>query len=259
MTRTTAAALPETCCAVLWLWPGQALYAGPSLRLGTHSGSVSCLAIGVDAPFTVRTDAHGEHRVRSALIGPRVPHRVVAGGERMVFCYLDPASASERSCRDRMRGRDPVLALHHAAEEELAAHDLTGAVAARGWLALACPRAEPVLDERIAAATAVLRADPAPSAAELAAEAGLSMSRFLHLFRAQTGTSVRRYRLWARMLRAGTLLAEGGDLTGAAVGAGFASPSHFSDSFRAMSGLAPSALLATGVDIRFGDVLSARG
>ncbi|PXY30251.1 AraC family transcriptional regulator [Prauserella sp. PE36] len=250
MTRTRARALPETCCARLWLWPGTALYAGPSLRLDTHSGSVSCLAVGADAPFTIRTARHGEREVRSALIGPRLPHRLVAHGERMVFCYLDPASARERACRARMRHRDGDLAHHHADEAALASGP--DDAAAERWLDLACPRPEPMPDERIAVATTRLREHPASSAAELAAAAGLSVSRFLHLFRACTGTSVRRYRLWARMLLAGTLIAEGHDLTAASAGAGFASPSHFSDSFRAMFGLAPSTLLGTGVEIRPG-------
>jgi len=49
-----ASALPRTHYpAQLWLWPGSALYVGPSLRLGAHSGSVSCLAVAVNGTFTV--------------------------------------------------------------------------------------------------------------------------------------------------------------------------------------------------------------
>ena len=32
MSAESAAALPQTCCPTVWLWPGQALYAGPSLN-----------------------------------------------------------------------------------------------------------------------------------------------------------------------------------------------------------------------------------
>ena len=52
-----ASAESQTGCAgdaVLWLWPGQAIYAGPALDLETHSGSVACLAVGLDGLFTVR-------------------------------------------------------------------------------------------------------------------------------------------------------------------------------------------------------------
>ncbi|UGT63107.1 helix-turn-helix domain-containing protein [Nocardia asteroides] len=106
-------------------------------------------------------------------------------------------------------------------------------------------------DPRIAEVLLALLADPSesPGAAGFAAAAGLSTSRFLHLFAAQTGTSFRRYRLWARMLRAGRGLAVGNDLTRAAADAGFASPSHFSDSFRVLFGLTASTLLAAGTQI----------
>ena len=76
----------------------------------------------------------------------------------------------------------------------------------------------------------------------LAARAGLSPSRFLHLFKAETG-----YRCgatasgtgWARRIRAS---GEGASLTEAAHAAGFASSAHFSSAFRDMFGMMPSDL-----------------
>ncbi|CRK56290.1 Transcriptional regulator, AraC family [Alloactinosynnema sp. L-07] len=101
-----------------------------------------------------------------------------------------------------------------------------------------------------AAAEAIVRDPSMPGGADgLAAAVGVSTSRFLHLFRDYTGTSFRRYRLWARMLAAGSAIAAGGNLTDAAADAGFASPSHLSSSFHAMFGLRPSLLLATGARV----------
>ncbi len=99
-------------------------------------------------------------------------------------------------------------------------------------------------DDRIRTALDTLLADPRLSAPQVAAEINLSTSRFLHLFSAAAGTSFRRYRLWARMLRVAAAVSKGADLTSASVEAGFASPSHFSDTFRDMFGLTASALLA---------------
>jgi AraC-like DNA-binding protein len=83
----------------------------------------------------------------------------------------------------------------------------------------------------------------------MAAMVDLSTSRFLHLFRDQTGTSYRRYRLWLRMMRAADLLRQGHNLTRAATEAGFSSPSHFSDTFHAMFGLRPRQLLGTRIGL----------
>ncbi|SFR28335.1 AraC-type DNA-binding protein [Lentzea waywayandensis] len=98
-------------------------------------------------------------------------------------------------------------------------------------------------DDRIRAALDLLQAHPCLSAPQVAAELSLSASRFLHLFSAHTGTSFRRYRLWVRMLKVAAATAGGADLTRASAEAGFASPSHFSDSFHDMFGLTASTLL----------------
>lgn len=252
------APLSKTCRgqAALWLWPGQALYVGPSLALDAHSGSVSCLAVGVDQEFTVRLEG-GPHRIaRTALIAARVPNRIIAHGNRMAFCYLDPASPRERACRRMMSG-SAELAQGHSHELELArqAASMDGGTsfpAAQRWLDLAGPddHAE-TGDARIRQATCRLSEDVGRLPAEkLAAEIGLSVPRFLRLFRAQTGTTFRRYRLWTRMVRVAALLERWPDLSTAAVEAGFASPSHFSSAFHAMFGLQPSRLLAEGMTIK---------
>lgn len=231
---------------VLWLWPGQAIYAGPSLVLGPHSGSVACLAVGLDAPFEVRAPDEPV-RARSALIAPRLRHRLTAGGDRMLFCYLDPASSRRLACEQRMTGGGAPVLTGHRDERALLALDRP----ARDWLDLAAPPGPAAPDPRIRAVTALLLTETHRTftAAEGAAACGLSASRFLHLFRAHTGTSFRRYRLWARMLTAGRTIGAGGDLTKAAADAGFATPSHFSDAFHRMFGLQPGRLLATGLTI----------
>jgi len=82
------------------------------------------------------------------------------------------------------------------------------------------------------------------TAASCAAEAALSPSRFLHLFKAETGVPLRRYRIWNRIGAASRAIAEGRTLTEAAHGAGFASSAHFSTAFRDMFGMMPSELFA---------------
>ncbi|WP_242453940.1 helix-turn-helix domain-containing protein [Bailinhaonella thermotolerans] len=242
--------------AAVWLWPGRALYAGPSLRLGPHSGAVACLAVGVDAPFTVQPAAGGGARARTALIAPRVRHRLTAYGDRMVFLYLDPGSADDRACRTRFRGGEETVLTGHRHEEDLlgGAAELSSRTPlprVASWVARATGHAGTRHAEpRIMAATRrLLDADRPLPAAPLAAELGLSQSRFLRLFRDGTGTSYRRFRLWAQMHRAARALAAGHNLTRAAAEGHFASPSHLSTAFHAMFGLTPSALLSQDLTI----------
>ncbi|MFD3593704.1 helix-turn-helix domain-containing protein [Nocardia sp. NPDC058640] len=250
--------LPKTCriSATVWLWAGHAVYCGPSLRLDRHCGSVLCLAVGLDAPFTVRADAIGARTVRSALIPARTPHQIVAD-TRMLFCYIDPGSPKSAACLPRMTETSEGFGFAHAEEPALirAADNNDPAEI----LHLACGPSPRPVDPRVAAATAILCADPARpvTADQLAAAVHLSKSRLLHLFSTHAGTTFRRYRVWARMLAVGRAISEGADLTTAATRAGFASPSHFSDTFHAMFGLTATALLNAGTHIVIaeGDVM----
>jgi AraC-like DNA-binding protein len=230
----------------LWVAPGHAVYVGPSLQLDTHVGSVACLVLGLDGAFDVDVAGRKVAGVRSALIPPRIPHRITAFGRAMAFGYLDPATASVGACWARMEERH-TIAVEHRDEETLritAGNELIEAATGS--------RTPFPADERIVAATRTLHSPGGieTKAVTLASEAGLSLSRFLHLFVAETGTGVRCYRRWARMILVAEVIAGGGDLTRAAADAGFATPSHFSVAFRRMFGLTPSRLLGTGVEIR---------
>ena len=249
MTAVEPPALPETCCASsparLWLGAGHAIYRGGSLRLRAHSGSIHCLAVGVDTNFTL-TDDTGQYRTRSALIPPRWVHHIDAHDGRMLFCYLDAGSLRAASCHALMTGLDQKVGFNHAREATLI--ELAGEDDPDPWhlLDTAGPEGRSSIDARVRAAIDSLRADPGTdlTAVHFAAAANLSVSRFLHLFSEHAETSFRRYRLWARMAHVGRSVSRGIDLTTASTAAGFASPSHFSDAFRRMFGLSASALFS---------------
>jgi AraC-like DNA-binding protein len=254
MTAEVPHALPQTCCPSVWLWPGQALYAGPSLNLEPHSGSVWCLAVGIDGPLTLATPDGTKRDAHSVLIPPRLTHQLICHGRALVSCYLEPTSDRAESCRRRFDSAGDDIGVTHPDEEQLMFTPIDDESAYR-WLdmaAPAAPAARRLVDPRIAAAASRIRDDPAAtvSSRELAAEAGLSESRFLHLFRDELGTSLRRYRLWIRLLHAGTAIGAGHNLTTAAAEAGFASPSHLADRFKTTFGLSATHLLGTGLILR---------
>ncbi|MGV0625263.1 helix-turn-helix domain-containing protein [Mycolicibacter minnesotensis] len=235
----------------VWVSCGHAVYLGPSLALEPHSTAVDALAVAVDGLLTLRHRDLGEQTARSVLIPARAPHHIESTGDLMLFAYLDPGSARARECRGRMTHVRSGFGFDHADETELI--ELCGAASpdpARLLAVIAGPTAGDI-DPRIAAVVDRIRADPGlpSSAVEIARGVGLSRSYFLHLFTAQTGTSFRRYRLWARMLAVVQQLSVGADLTTAACAAGYASPSHFSSSFKTMFGLTATALLSTGATI----------
>ncbi|MEU8895589.1 helix-turn-helix transcriptional regulator [Nocardia sp. NPDC048505] len=223
---------------------GHCAYLGPPPRGALHSTSTAQLVVGVDAPIVLEVPGLPHITTYSTVVPARSPHRIHALGERVLLCYSDPAADTSARHLDRMRYRSGPFGLGHPREKQLIAAGTTGPLELEHVLDLACLAPAGTLDHRIARAAGTIRADPAAPhrAAAAAAALGMSTSYFLRLFAEHTATSYRRYIQWARILHAGTGIAHGHDFTSAATAAGFASPSHFSDVFRAMFGLTPSAV-----------------
>lgn len=239
--------------ARLFSWGARALYLGQAMNLSPHRNAVGVLAVGVDRPFLVARDAErpeaGYRACRSAIIPPNTLHHLRAVGT-MAFLYLDARSPDLARLRARAAERTPPADFDIEGEEALIAR-LTDL--ASGELPWSDARAHldgllrgdrPATDGRVKHALALLHADPSarPSLDALAAAAGLSTSRFIHLFKAATGVPLRRYKIWLAMGAAMRAIGRGETLTTAALDAGFASSAHFSAAFREMFGMEPSRL-----------------
>src|SRR5262249_31295139 len=83
----------------------------------------------------------------------------------------------------------------------------------------------------------------ATTLARLAQLAGLSPSRFIHVFTESIGIPLRRYLLWLRVQRAVGSLAAGRTVTESAYLAGFADAAHLARTFRRMLGTRPRDLV----------------
>ena len=239
-------------------WGPRELYLGPALGLTPHRNATGVLAMALDGELEVAddpADPNGEYRsARSVLVPPNTLHHLRIASGQMAFLYVDPLSRDLDALRERMQHitsraafdlvneTAAIEALTGLAEGRMAVRDGRQAI---GELLGIGARAEP--DARIAAALRRMRAEPhrSHSLAELGKCTGLSASRFLHLFKAETGVPLRRYRLWNRMGAAVGAFREGVSLTEAAYAAGFASSAHFSAAFRDMFGMTPSELLQT--------------
>ena len=237
------------------LWGARAVYVGNAFGLSAHRNAVGVLVIGLDEAFGVALDPldpTSDYRsCRTAVIKPNTLHHLRTSKTPIAFIYLDAASSDLRNLLLACRGQDPRFGYNLANEDRII--ELLRAVASGGsaWRDVREPlgrlldfRHIESADVRILLALVRLRAEPsAPLGLNaLANDAGLSPSRFQHLFKAATGVPLRRYRTWCRMGAAIQHVSEGSSLTEAAHSAGFASSAHFSASFRGMFGLTPSDL-----------------
>jgi methylphosphotriester-DNA--protein-cysteine methyltransferase len=241
--------------ARLYSWGARALFLGEALGLTPHRNAVAVLALGLDAPFDVAIDAAdraaGHRRCRAALIPPNTLHHLSATTGTMAFLYVDARSPDLARLQGLVRDPRSRAGFDLDGEAELIESLARLARGEADWAAtrpcldalLSGPGARPK-DPRVRQALELLHADPAarPSLEALARQAGLSTSRFIHLFKAATGVPLRRYKLWIAMGAAMRAIVAGETLTNAALDAGFSSSAHFSAAFREMFGMEPSRL-----------------
>jgi AraC-like DNA-binding protein len=234
---------------VLWIRSRHAGYIGPELDVGMHETPIASLGVGLDGPFVFETAGHGEITARSVFTPARVRHRIVTDGWIMLLS-AEPAGTAAIALGDSMLRTVGPFGFDSRYENALIAAASDGVAEIDRLLSELAPPPQPI-DLRIARILREIRSDPAehPRADDAATAVQMSVSHFLHLFAACTGTTFRRYQQWARLRIVGAGLDAGHDLTRCAADAGFASPSHLSETFRRTFGLSPTALLASHVEL----------
>ena len=111
------------------------------------------------------------------------------------------------------------------------------------WVNALNPGVKSLADPRIAKVVAMIKQSYSENipVAHYAAQVNLSTPRLIKLFNQVTGTSIRRFRNWNRIIVTAHKLSEGWSLTEAALHAGFNDYAHFSNSYRELAGASPSA------------------
>jgi AraC-like DNA-binding protein len=238
-------------------WGARVLYLGPAFGLTPHRNATGVLAVALDGTIGVADNPRAPipryREARSVLIPPNSLHHLRIDRGRMAFLYVDPFGHDLAALRTRMTEvgscaafdlideRPAIKLLRNIADRRLKPEESRrkiGELLGVGSGARA--------DARILNAVRRMRDEPCePHAlAELCKQAGLSPSRFLHLFKEATGVPLRRYRIWNRIGAAARAVAQGYSLTDAAHNAGFSGSAHFSSAFRDMFGMMPSELFA---------------
>ena len=201
-----------------------------------------------------RVESYGE----LAVVPPNVRH-TIASDYRSVICVLiEPetvrAGALDALAKRAVGSRTPVLrGPIRAAYEQLlhqrSGDDIISAEFDTMCFGEALPRRP--LDPRVVRAIAQIGrfcGEPV-TAASCAAEAGLSSSRFLHLFKQETGISFRSFRAWKRARHLLHFANQDLNLAHLAQDIGYPDSTHFSHSIRRFYGLKPRAIFSGSRDL----------
>jgi AraC-like DNA-binding protein len=223
------------------LWPAGLVVWGPGAISSLHAHHAVQLVVTLGGQGRLRGRARERwNDFAGALIGPDVPHEVDARGTSVVIAFVDPESELGAGLRGRLRAPLTVLPDAEVAGWRRALGSTPPAAAAvETWWRdrIGMERARRRIHPRVRRVLRWLRdnvgaAEEDLSLDRLAALAGLSPSRFMHVFTESLGVPLRPYLLWLRLQHAAGRLLAGASATEAAHAAGFSDGAHLSRTFR---------------------------
>lgn len=218
-------------------------FAGPLDYNASHQHGAPVYLAGLYGKFGLRLEGGRWLSCRTAVIPAGVRHELNIGGNPLAVFYIEPNVAGVDALTPLVRNaREVDGGLVGTTGEVKLLRDLYEDRAATHWarpalidlLGFARRRAVREIDPRVARVVERVSArdDDLTPVAELAASAGLSASRFQHLFTREVGVPFRRYRAWHRMRAAIREIVSGNNFTRAAHAAGFFDQAHFAHDFR---------------------------
>jgi AraC-like DNA-binding protein len=242
----------------LYLWDKRTLYIGPLFEPLKLSQGAATLLVSLDKPISFSIEGEAENIECMSLLLPAGLSVSIDTGDAIVAnCHLDPLGADfsgisvlmEKQCgkigydlkqygefrqvyqilqSQPLNSEDAYVLLEDLLEKRFSQFYPNHAI-----------------DSRVAKVVEKIKqtADDNLSVDDLASLVNLSVPRLVQIFKKQTGVPMRRYRLWHRLFITAVAIASGGNLTEAAMNAGFTDSAHFSHTFKAMFGMTPTTIL----------------
>ena len=228
------------------VWPAALFVWGPGFRSTPHRHHCVQLLMTLGASLRVRGGPGLRWRqCEAVLVRPDALHEVDALGSTVLLGFVDAESELGAGLCARVAGDLGAVNARTVARWRQALGSLREDSVER-WASdyLLSARKMVPLDPRVQAVVTHIRrrlaSDDDLSLDALASIAGLSPSRFMHLFTESLGVPLRPYILWLRLQRGACELMRGASVSAAAHRAGFADAAHLTRTFRRMLGVTPS-------------------
>lgn len=224
---------------------------GNSMR-PRRMGSVAIYAARTGS-FSISIDGGPFRKRRIIALAPFVSHRLFSHDGHILNICIEPESIETTVMADLLAEfNDASNSDHLAVSIQAARGELLVGTTIDGFSTAEFDHhffgrclANRRVDARIARALDLLAEPPQDldlSASHCADRAGLSVSRFLHLFKENTGIPFRSQRMWKRARRFMDYANRDDSLTVVALDLGYPDSSHFSHSIRSSFGLQPRSI-----------------
>lgn len=237
-------------CALLW--PAAMILWGPGFSSTKHKHHSIQLVMGLEADFRIRSGPGQKWTTcGAALVRPDAPHEVDATDTELLLAFVDPESDLGAALLERVAS--PIYPI--AAEQVKSWRDVLGdpkrltSARVEPWVRthFLSGRRMPKIHPKVRRALKTLREEMATQRhfplKRMAEIAGLSPSRFMHVFTESVGVPVRPYILWLRLQHACGELMNGATVTEAAHRSEFSDAAHLTRTVRRMMGTTPGDLV----------------
>jgi AraC-like DNA-binding protein len=229
------------------VWPAAIMMWGPGYKTTAHRHHCVQLLMTVLGSLLVRGgQSEAWRKCGAALVRPDALHQADGRGSTVLLGFMDAESEVGAALCDRLEGDITCLPWHQVSRWRAALGWPLTETSVEQWVTqhLLHRRRPVAIDPRVLRVVEHIRERVASSGDlslnSLAAIAGLSPSRFMHLFTESLGVPLRPYILWLRLQRASSELMEGASISQAAHRAGFADAAHLNRTFRRMLGSSPT-------------------
>jgi len=236
-----------------YLWNGVSAIFFSNCLTDVHSHNTMQIIVDIQDHFRCRVGNNNWQTFKNLIIRENTPHQLDTAGSVQLIIYLDIATSPAREIRTRhLEGKDasaPELNLFDnikpdELQQALLRPDpaLLLSIISRLLRTLSGHSITPKPDDRIITVERLLSATPPADHRidNLARQVHLSTSRLRSLFKQQTGVSLYKYILWARIRFAINRIMAGSPINDAAWEAGFTDNSHFHKMLVHMFGISPS-------------------
>ena len=232
--------------------PAALIVWGPGSAPGRHAHSCVQVSVALTGALRVRERARAPWRLcRAVVANANAHHEIDAVGSLHLIGFIGEHSTLGAALTARLRAPLDIVSRVETAKWRRALGDPKTLDSARvtRWLTSIVTRsdARASVDARVERVLQLLQERPlearTTSLDQLSRAAGLSPSRFAHVFTESMGIPLRPYLRWLRLQRAARELVTGKSITQAAHVAGFADASHLTRTFRRTLGATPRDLI----------------
>ena len=243
---------------LMLITPERVFYAGLLGRPRQRCSGAFHIYVAIEGGLRLTSGGAADSDGELAVVAPYVPHTITSEHRAVICVTIEPESvgagavddlARRLSGPDRPRFAARIRAAYDPLRRQRCREAVTGAELDRLCFGEALPRR--ALDPRVVKAIAQIgrfRGDPV-TAESCAVEVGLSPSRFLHLFKDETGISFRAFRAWKRARHLLHFANQDLNLAHLAQDIGYPDSTHFSHSIRRFYGLQPRAIFSGSRDL----------